>query len=65
MHYIHRYISSLCLAAALLAPVATLAAPGPQEANTQARVYDRNTRTTTIGMTAKTKLGGHTNPTIT
>ena len=34
--------TSLYLAAALLAPVATLAAPGPQEANTQARVYDRD-----------------------
>jgi hypothetical protein len=42
MHYAHRYITSLYLAAALLAPVATLAAPGPQEANTQARVYDRD-----------------------
>src|ERR1700721_1514075 len=42
MHYAHRYITSLYLAASLLAPVATLPAPEPQGANTQARVYDRD-----------------------
>jgi hypothetical protein len=40
----HRYISSLFLAAALAAPVAILAAPGPQDANVQIRVYDRDHR---------------------
>jgi hypothetical protein len=38
----HRYISSLFLAAALAAPVAIMAAPGPQEASVQVRVYDRD-----------------------
>jgi hypothetical protein len=38
----HRYICSLFLAAALVAPVAMLAAPGPQAVGVQVRVYDRN-----------------------
>jgi hypothetical protein len=38
----HRYICSLFLAAALATPVAIMAAPGPQEANVQVRVYDRD-----------------------
>ena len=65
MHYVHRYISSLYLAAALLAPVATLAAPSRKRPTLKPVSTIGITRTTTIGMTAKTKLGGHTNPTIT
>jgi hypothetical protein len=42
MRYTHRIISSLFLAAALSAPVAILAAPAPQEAGVQVRVYDRD-----------------------
>jgi hypothetical protein len=42
MRNTHRYISSLLLAAALAAPVAMIAAPGPQDAGIQIRVYDRN-----------------------
>jgi hypothetical protein len=37
----HSYIASLFLTAALSAPVAMIAAPGPQEARVQVRVYDR------------------------
>jgi hypothetical protein len=40
----HLYIGSLFLAAALAAPVATMAAPVPQDARVQIRVYDRNHR---------------------
>jgi hypothetical protein len=42
MHHPHRYIASLFLTAALVAPVTILAAPAPQEASVQIRVYDRN-----------------------
>jgi hypothetical protein len=42
MHHAHRYIASLFLTAALVAPVTILAAPAPQEASVQFRVYDRN-----------------------
>jgi len=42
MHHAHRYIASLFLTAALVAPVAILGAPAPQEASVQIRVYDRN-----------------------
>ncbi len=42
MSHTHRYISSLFLAAVLSAPVAIMAAPVPQEASVQVRVYDRN-----------------------
>ena len=38
----HRYISSLFLTAALAVPVAIMAAPGPQNASVQVRVYDRD-----------------------
>jgi hypothetical protein len=41
MHLSHRYIASLFLTAALVAPVAIMAAPAPQEANVQLRFYDR------------------------
>jgi len=42
MHLAHRYIASLFFAAALVAPVSVFAAPVPQEASVQVRVYDRN-----------------------
>ncbi len=42
MRHTHRYITSLFLAAALMAPVAIMAAPVPQEASVQVRVYDRD-----------------------
>ncbi|HXQ26572.1 MAG TPA: hypothetical protein VN822_09220 [Candidatus Acidoferrales bacterium] len=42
MHRPHRYISSLFLAAALLAPVSIMAAAAPQDASFQLRVYDRD-----------------------
>jgi hypothetical protein len=42
MRRTHRYISSMFLAAALSAPVAIMAAPTPQEAGVQVRVYDRH-----------------------
>jgi hypothetical protein len=42
MHHAHRYIASLFLTAALVGPVTILAAPAPQEASVQIRVYDRN-----------------------
>ena len=38
----NRLISSLFLTAALAAPVAMMAAPGPQAVGVQVRVYDRN-----------------------
>jgi hypothetical protein len=44
MHRAHRYIGSLFLAAALAAPAATIAAPEPQNAAVQIRVYDREHR---------------------
>lgn len=40
MHRIHRYVSSLILAAALVAPTVVMATPTPQEV--QVRVYDRD-----------------------
>jgi len=42
MSYTHRYISSLLLAAAIVAPVAVMAAPSPQDAKIQIRFFDRN-----------------------
>ena len=42
MHRTHRYMSSLFLAAALATPVAITAAPEPQSASVQLRVYDRD-----------------------
>jgi hypothetical protein len=42
MHLSNRYFASLFLTAALAAPVAIMAAPVPQEANVQVRVYDKN-----------------------
>ena len=42
MHRVHRYISSLFLAAALATPVAIMAAAEPQNARDQVRVYDRD-----------------------
>ena len=41
MHLSHRYIAALFLTAALVAPVANMAAPAPQEAPVQLRVYDK------------------------
>lgn len=38
----HRYVSSLFLAAALVAPFAIKAAPKPQDAGVQVKVYDRH-----------------------
>jgi hypothetical protein len=40
MHRAHHYVASLFLTAALAAPVSMLAAPMPQEAGVQVRVYD-------------------------
>ena len=40
MHRAHRYIASLFLTAALVAPVSIMAAPRPQTASVQVRVYD-------------------------
>jgi hypothetical protein len=42
MLIVHRYISSILLTTALLAPVSMLAAPKPQDASVQVRVYDRD-----------------------
>jgi hypothetical protein len=42
MQLAHRYVTSLFLAATLVVPVAILAAPAPQEARVQVRVYDRD-----------------------
>ena len=42
MHRSHHYLASLFLTAALAAPMSILAAPAPQEASVQVRVYDRN-----------------------
>ena len=44
MHPMHRFASSLLLAAAVVAPTALVAAPRPQEASVQVRVYDRDHR---------------------
>jgi hypothetical protein len=44
VHRINRYISSLLLAAAVAAPTAIMAHPGPQEGSIQVRVYDRDHR---------------------
>jgi hypothetical protein len=44
MKHIPRYIASLFLAAALVAPVSIIAAPAPQGATVQVRVYDREHR---------------------
>jgi hypothetical protein len=41
MHLAHRYIASLFLTAALVAPVAIMAAPAPQETRVQLRFYDK------------------------
>lgn len=41
MHHSYRFIASLFLAAALVAPVSIIAAPRAQ-VNLQVRVYDRN-----------------------
>ena len=40
MHSPHRYIASLFLTAALVAPVVLMSAPVPQSASVQFRVYD-------------------------
>ena len=37
-----RYVASLFLAAAIAAPVSIMAAPTPEQANVQVRVFDRN-----------------------
>ena len=42
MRFAHRYIISLFLAAAIAAPLATLAAPAPNDDGVQVRVYDSN-----------------------
>jgi hypothetical protein len=42
MHRTHRYIASLFLTAALVAPVSTMAVPVPQEARDQNRVYAKD-----------------------
>ena len=44
MHHINRYIGSLLLAAVISAPTAIMAAPRPQDAGVQVRVYDRDHR---------------------
>jgi len=44
MHRAHRYVAALFLTAALAAPVSMLAAPVPQDAGVQVRVYDRDHR---------------------
>jgi hypothetical protein len=44
MQRLNRYISSLLLAAAIVAPTALMAGPRPQEARVQVRVYDRDHR---------------------
>jgi hypothetical protein len=41
---INRYISSILLAAAIVAPTAILASASPQEGSVQVRVYDRDHR---------------------
>jgi hypothetical protein len=44
MRFTHRYIGPLLLAAALVAPLAVIAAPAPKDDGVQVRVYDRNHR---------------------
>ena len=44
MHHAHRYIASLFLTTALAAPALLMAAPVPQEASVQVRVYDSHHR---------------------
>src|ERR1700726_5164843 len=44
MHSINRYLRSVLLAAAIVVPTALVAAPRPQEAGIQVRVYDRDHR---------------------
>jgi hypothetical protein len=41
MHRAHRFIASLFLAAAIVAPLSVVTAAAPQDANVQIRVYDR------------------------
>lgn len=41
MHPAHRYIASMFLTAALVAPVSIMASPSPQ-ASVQVRIYDRS-----------------------
>jgi hypothetical protein len=41
MHRPHHYLAPLFLTAALAAPLSMMAAPAPQEASVQVRVYDR------------------------
>jgi hypothetical protein len=42
MHRSYRFIASLFLAATIAAPVTMMAAPAPQQAGVQVRVYDRD-----------------------
>lgn len=42
MHHAHRYIASLFLTVVLAAPVSIMAAPVPQDASVQVRVYDKD-----------------------
>jgi hypothetical protein len=42
MHGAKRFFGSLILTVALIAPVSVIAAPNPQSASLQVRVYDRN-----------------------
>jgi hypothetical protein len=42
MHRADRYIASIFLAAGLVAPVSLMAAPKPQDAKVQVRVYDKD-----------------------
>jgi hypothetical protein len=42
MHRPHRYIATLFLTAAFAAPVSMMAAPAPQDATVQVRVYDKD-----------------------
>ena len=42
MFHTRRFISSFFLAAVLAAPLAVMAAPAPQDAGVQVRVYDRD-----------------------
>ena len=44
MHRMHRYISSLFLAAAIVAPALVVAEANAQEGNVQVRIYDRDHR---------------------
>jgi hypothetical protein len=42
LRYLNRFISTIILASAVAAPAVVMAAPLPQEANVQVRVYDRD-----------------------